>query len=537
MEFGPIPLAQAEGAIAAHSLRFGSGVVKKGTILTAELLARLAAEGITEVVAARLAPGDVGEDEAARAVAAILAGPGIRLDEAGTGRCNLYAERAGLFVVSRAAMLALNRIDPGLTVATLAEYAAVEAGRMVATVKVIPFALARSVLDAAVQRAADAALAVAVWRPLKIGLAATILPGLKTSTMDKTRRVLEERLRPTGAAIVGEARVPHAAPALAEALSMLHGEGADLLVAFGASAVTDRADVIPAAIEQAGGRVTQIGMPVDPGNLLVLGELGGRPVIGAPGCARSSAENGFDWVLQRLLAGVDVPADAIAEMGVGGLLMDIVSRPQPRETAAAADATIAAIVLAAGQSRRMGGPNKLLARFGREPLIRRTVQNVVASGASPVIVVTGHMAHEIGAALEGIEVELVHNPDFAEGLASSLKTGLGKVPAAAAGALVVLADMPGITTDILRRLISTFQARPRPAIVLPTVAGKRGNPVLWSRDFFPELMAVSGDTGARHVLARHEDAVERVEIGQAAGLDVDTPAALKAAGGTFAEAS
>ena len=265
-----------------------------------------------------------------------LKGPHVRLDEAGTGRCNLYAEEAGLFTVERSAIDTLNRLDPGLTVATLPEFAPVEAGRMVATVKIIPFAIPESVVAAAEQLKAPR-FRSRRWRPLKVGLAATTLPGLKPSVMDKTRRILEERLKPAGATLLEEARVPHDVAALAGALKKLRGEGAELLIAFGASAITDKADVIPAAIEAAGGSVKHFGMPVDPGNLLLVGELDGRPVLGAPGCARSPAENGFDWVLNRLLAGLPVKEEDITGMGVGGLLMEIVSRPQPREPMA--DAT------------------------------------------------------------------------------------------------------------------------------------------------------------------------------------------------------
>jgi molybdenum cofactor cytidylyltransferase len=179
----------------------------------------------------------------------------------------------------------------------------------------------------------------------------------------------------------------------------------------------------------------------------------------------------------------------------------------------------------------MGGPNKLLARFEGQPLIRRIVERALASKADPVIVVTGDRAKGVADALAGLDVRFAHNPDFPAGLATSLKTGLAAVPETASGALVLLADMPGVTTAIIDRLIDVFHARPSPAIVLPTFAGKRGNPVLWARAFFPELMTVTGDTGARHILSLHEDAVERVEIGEAAGLDVDTPDALAAAGG------
>lgn len=531
MKFGPIPLEEAEGAIAAHSVRHANGIIKKGTRLAAEHFRVLREAGVTEIVAARLEPGDVHEDAAARRVAELLRGANVRLDTPFTGRCNLYAERAGLFVVSRPAVDALNRLDPGLTVATLPEFAPVEAGRLVATVKVIPFAVRRDVIEAAERHARAPVLSVAPWRPLRVALAATMLPGLKPSVMDKTRRILEGRLRPAGAVIVDEARVPHDAPALAEALDRLRRD-ADLLVAFGASAITDEQDVIPAAIRAAGGEIRHLGMPVDPGNLLLLGTLAGKPVLGAPGCARSPAENGFDWVLNRLLAGLEVTPEDITGMGVGGLLMEIVSRPQPREPAETGG-RVAAIVLAAGQARRMGGPNKLLARFDGETLVRRTVQAALASEARPVIVVTGHQAAEITAALSGLDVRFAHNPDYAQGLATSLKAGLAQAPEDTAGALVVLADMPGVTAGIMDRLIEAFRQRQAPAIMLPTMDGKRGNPVLWSRAFFPELMNVTGDTGARHILGAHEDAIERVEIGAAAGLDVDTPEALAAAGGVL----
>src|SRR5262249_57563189 len=110
------------------------------------------------------------------------------------------------------------------------------------------------------------------------------------------------------------------------------GEGGKLVLIFGASAIPDRRDVIPAAIEAAGGNVEHFGMPVDPGNLMLIGSAAGRAVLGAPGCARSPKENGFDWILARLLCGLPVRRSDITGMGVGGLLMEIVTRPQPRES-------------------------------------------------------------------------------------------------------------------------------------------------------------------------------------------------------------
>jgi molybdenum cofactor cytidylyltransferase len=279
-------------------------------------------------------------------------------------------------------------------------------------------------------------------------------------------------------------------------------------------------------------------MPVDPGNLLILGEIGGTPVIGAPGCARSPKENGFDWVLDRYLADLEVTPDDITGMGVGGLLMEIKSRPQPREgvqSKAAARGKVAAVILAAGRSSRMGGPNKLLAKLGSKPLVRIVAEAALASKASPVVVVTGRDADEVRATLEGLPVTFAHNPDFAEGLSTSVRAGISGLGAEAAGALVLLADMPHVTSEMIDRLVGAFEPAKGAAIVVSTVGGRRGNPVLWARRYFSELANVTGDTGGRELIAAHRDAVREVELGEAAAIDLDTPEALKAAGAAFAE--
>ena len=197
------------------------------------------------------------------------------------------------------------------------------------------------------------------------------------------------------------------------AIKELLGLGAELVIVFGASAIADRRDVIPAAISGIGGAIEHFGMPVDPGNLLLIGNAGGVPVLGAPGCARSPVENGFDWVLMRLLAGLKVTRAELTGMGVGGLLMEIVTRPQPRENPGDDEnRNVVAIILAAGRSTRMGGPNKLLAELGGKPLVRIVTEQALASKAERVIVVTGHQADQVERALQGLNVTFVHNPEF-----------------------------------------------------------------------------------------------------------------------------
>jgi molybdenum cofactor cytidylyltransferase len=538
MKFGEVPLAEAEGAILAHSLKLGATALKKARILSAADLDLIAAAGLSRVVVARLEAGDVGEDAAAERVAAAAAGPGISAAAPFTGRVNLHAEAGGLLVFDPLRVDRLNLVDEAITLGTLPPFATVAPRQMVATVKIIPFAAPeRAVAEcSAAARCGGPLLQVAPFRPSSVGLLQTRLPGLKEGILDKTREVTEARLSLLGCKLVFEARCAHETAALAALIGDAFGRGIDLLLIHGASAILDRRDVIPAAIEAAGGRVDHFGMPVDPGNLLLLGHVGARPVLGLPGCARSPKINGFDWVLERLVARLPVGAAEIMRMGSGGLLAEIPSRPLPRAEARPPSAAerprgprIGAVLLAAGQSRRMGGPNKLLAEVDGTPMVVRVAQRLLASRARPIIAVLGNRGDEVDAALGRLPVERVRNSDFALGLSTSLKRGLAALPGDLDGALVCLGDMPLVAGRHIDRLIAAFNPLEGRAIIVPTRRGKRGNPVLWASRFFLEMVQIQGDVGARHLIGEHVDLVAEVEMEDDAVLvDIDTPEALAA---------
>ncbi|PTE12331.1 NTP transferase domain-containing protein [Mesorhizobium helmanticense] len=534
MKFGPVPIDQAEGAVLAHATTAGDRRLRKAHRLSADDLSVLKAAGVTQIVAAVLAPDDLGEDAAAEKIAQSMVHRNIEAKPAATGRVNLYAKVAGIFTVDAAMIDAINAVDPTITIATLARHAPVEKGQMVATVKIIPFAVAAVLVDAVAEICAGGEIfAVNAYQPVRVGVIQTVLPGIKPSVLDKTLRVTEARLTRSGARLTAERRTPHEVAAVAEAAISLARDN-DMVVIFGASAMSDFGDVVPAAIEKAGGVVIRAGMPVDPGNLLVLGTLAGKRVIGAPGCARSPKENGFDWVLDRLIAGLDMTAKDIAGMGVGGLLMEIPTRPQPREPLPArAEPRIDVVLLAAGRSSRMGGPNKLLALFDGKPLVRRAAERALGSRAANTIVVTGHQRERVRTALSGLDVTLADNPDFAEGLSSSLKAGIARVSDDAAGALIALGDMPSISSGDLDRLIEAFRKSGSRAVVRASHQGKRGNPVLLPRSLFPAIAHLEGDTGARHLVEAEGLDVIDIEIGEGAAVDVDTREALEGAGGVL----
>ncbi|KPF72355.1 hypothetical protein IP88_10120 [alpha proteobacterium AAP81b] len=516
MIFTELPVTEAAGTLLAHSIVVAGRRWAKGRRLSPDDIAEAAAAGIAALTVARLAGDDIDEDRAAAALATALAGSGITTLPAAHGRANLAAQHAGIIAFDAAMVAAVNAADEAITLGTLAPLARVAAGEIVATVKIIRYAVPAATLAATL--AVHKPLAVLPLQRRTMALIATALPGTGDKALARTLEVTRRRVEALGSTIAEQPPVAHATAALAAALAAAPG---DLILVAGASATVDRGDVIPAAIVAAGGRVERLGMPVDPGNLLCLGWLGHRAVIGLPGCARSPKRNGLDFVLERLVAGLPVTAADIAAMGVGGLLPEA-ERPQPR-VAAAPPQRCGAIILAAGRSTRMGGGHKLLEAWRGLPLITHVADAVAAAGLPPPVVVLGARADDVRAALGDREANFVVAADFAEGLSRSLRAGIAAVPAEWDAALVCLADMPRIEPELLAAL-----AAAPGDVALPVWQGKRGNPVRWSRRHFAALMGLEGDVGGKAVLA---DAAELTEVAAPSDAvldDIDTPAALAA---------
>ena len=531
MKFARVPVEHAVGGILAHSEHWSRTVLRKGRILTTADIEGLAGAGIRLVTIARLEAGDVGEDEAASRIAAACAGANVRVGAAFTGRANLYAERAGVARIDEARVAALNSIDEAITLATAAQATRMVPRQMLATIKIIPFAAAQTFVETAERLATRSPLiSVSPFKSHRAALILTFLAGTRPQILDKSAGAVAARLASLESELAMERRVPHDEAAIAEAIDESLQSGTDPILILGASAITDRRDVIPAAILRAGGEIVRFGMPVDPGNLLLLARIGATNVIGLPGCARSPKRNGFDFVLERVLTGETVTSNDIAAMAVGGLLAEIGSRPQPRESAPEQSARapeIAAVVLAAGLSTRMGR-NKLILPVGGKPLVRHVVESAVASHISRTIVVVGNAAESVRAALANLPVTFAENPDYGFGLSTSLKCGIRAVPAECDGAVVLLGDMPAVTSSLLDRMTAAFDPVEGRAICVATHRDKRGNPVLWSRRFFPEILTLEGDAGAKRLIAENEDVVWEIEAGDEVLIDIDTPDALAA---------
>lgn len=334
MEFGEIKVDNAMGCILAHTVRSESLLLKKGTVIGDAAVTDLKAAGIRMIMAARPQSGDIGEDEAAGRIAEAVAGDNVEVAIPFTGRANLYAQKAGLFLTDRDRITALNRVSETMTIATLPPHSRVSAGQMVATVKIIPFMVEDDHLKKLEKIAAETAkpdLSVCCFRPLEVDLILSRLPGDKDKLVNKRLGAIAKRMTSLGGSLRNVVYCDHQTEQLENKLRELDTQPGDLVLIFGASAIADRGDVIPAALAAAGGEIIHLGMPVDPGNLLLYGKLHKTDVIGVPSCAASIKENGFDWVFERLFAGLPLDREDFIAMACGGLLTEISSRPQPRE--------------------------------------------------------------------------------------------------------------------------------------------------------------------------------------------------------------
>ncbi|MDA1090164.1 MAG: molybdopterin-binding/glycosyltransferase family 2 protein [Proteobacteria bacterium] len=530
MIFGEVPVDEAENTILAHTVRAQSLTVKKGVKLSAADINALSQAGIETVMVARIEAGDVMENEVAQTVASRLGGPGVDVMVPVAGRCNLHAQVGGVVTINAAIIDALNGSGDGVVTSTVAPFEVVEPGRALATIKVIPYAIPKARLKALTALTGqEAAIAVHTFRPRRVGLVLTRVAGNQEKLLDKAHAVISARLETYGSRVVHEARIDHGAAVLADAIEAMRTAGADLILILGGASTSDRKDVVPAAIERAGGTIDLFGVPVDPGNLLVSARLGDISVLGLPGCARSPQSNGVDLILPRVLADLDVSPGVLLGMGVGGLLKDVPDRAQPREshppkTPAIPRGGVSALVLAGGASKRMGKTNKLLVEVDGTALVRQVAAIAFESDAAEVIVVTGHEADLVREALSVFDVRFVHNPYYQEGLSTSLRAGIGAVSEEISGAVVLLGDMPRVTAGIVNALIKQFHADQDGTICQPTFDGRPGNPVLWPREYFPEMLDIWGDSGARQLIERYADRVSKVEVGDAGiHFDIDTP--------------
>ena len=534
MQLAEFATTDCAGLVLVHRQNFVGSSLAKGTLLTDQHLAALIAAGVKKLVCARPDHGDIHEDDAAARLAALLSPKNLDFSMAATGRVNIKVPQQGLIRYDREVIRKVNEIDERITFALVQHNQLLTAGQMAATLKIIPFFVPETSLQKIEDLVANSpAFSFHPLRQARVALIQTRIDGQADRLFAATENVTVARLQLLGCDLVASHICRHNRQAVAELITSCSQTGAEIILVCGGSAIIDRQDELPQAVVMAGGAITQLGLAVDPGNLLMFAEIGKLPVIGMPGCARSPKLNGLDWVLQLILADIEMTRAEFADMAAGGLLMEIASRPLPRAIATRPKQPdrLVGMLLAAGQSRRMGGQNKLLADIAGKPMVRHVAETMCDAGIDELTVVIGHQADQVAAALDQLPVNLVFNPQFAAGQGHSVAAGITGLDDSVTDVVIALGDMPLVSVETLRQLIAAHQAcvDHQRRITLPSHAGKRGNPVIWGSAFFPELKQLRGDAGGRQVLQDHLAAHNQVESTTSTIFqDIDTPAELQA---------
>ena len=524
MRFKERAVVRSEGWTLAHSVACGTVRIAKGTLVTPVLINRLVTADIKTIQVFLLDEDDLDENTAARLAAEKITGTGLVVELAGRGRANIISTINGLFLPGDG-VDTVNAADDAFSAASLTTHSPVRAGQLVATIKLVPYGLPAEKLDNI-----PCPVPKLTVKPFQTFSATLIVTG--DTPTKKTMASLASRIGQVNGQLQTNNPVKHSRETVCSALEQARGGASELILMLGASAISDKRDIFPAGLADAGGELTKLGMPADPGNLLMLGKLGNQTVIGLPGCARSPALNGFDWVLERFAAREPLDAEILSKMGTGGLLKEPAGRKIPRtatmnQQSLGNKTQAAAIVLAAGKSSRAKNVHKLLSHLGSKTVIQTTVDNLLAVKNLKLVTVTGHAAGEIAACLPTHQISIVHNPGFDQGMGTSLAAGIASLDAAITHAFICLGDMPFVRRATIEKILETAVNTNGAAIFVPSFHGKRGHPVLWHQQYFGQLTHLTGDGGGKKILRDNFEKVIEVPVDDPGILiDLDTPEML-----------
>ena len=518
------------GVVLAQTYNLPGKIISKGTFVTNEVVGYFKTGNVKTILCAVPEEGDIHEDEAAEAISSAIDKNHIYADKASTGRVNFKSQSLCLVRYDRDFIKEVNLVDESIAFSIVEHNQLLAEGDLIATLKIIPFFMQKKYVDRVIKMLTkDQLFKIHNLKKKEVTLIQTCFEWQKKSIFTATSNVTKARLEALGCSLKKEKLINHDYDTLRAIIRSSVKNEPEILLVSGATAITDRSDYIPKAILSEGGEIIQYGLAVDPGNLLLIGKVGNTTVIGMPGCARSPKLNGFDWVLQLLMADIPINREELADMGAGGLLMEIASRPLPRALAKSVskhEKKVMGVILAAGNSTRMGKDNKLLSYIGDAPLIRNTAIEMLKSDLDSCSIVLGYQSDKVADVIKDLNVNLILNPLWKEGQASSLRAAINTLDSTYSDLLIMLGDLPGIKSSHINSIIEEhlLTDNRKSNITIPSFKGQKGNPVIWGRSFFHDLSNLEGDVGGRTLFSEHPAAINILEMNDPWVVkDADTP--------------
>ena len=508
MYFGDINVKDSLDCILAHTIVINKKKFSKGTIITEIDKNYFINNKIRTIVCAKLDKNDFHEDKAANIIAETFHNNSIATEKAYTGRANILANKSGLLVIDEEKIRKFNKISDDITIATLNNNSTVKKGEMIATIKIISFAVKDSFIKKIKNTIYKKAISINPYIHKKCALILTHHKNKNEKLNSISERRVNERLKNLNCSLDITSYCEHDTKEISKKINIILKKKIDLIMILGSSAIVDIKDKIPEAINFSKGKIIRFGMPVDPGNLLLLGKIKNTHVIGLPGCARSPSLNGFDWVLEKVISGTNITKLNISNMGVGGLLKTLNIRAKSEKESKSYNITN--IILAAGQSKRMREMNKLLIKIDNQTMIEKIVDISLKSTANNTIVVLGYENGVLQKLLENKKITTIVNKEYLKGQSSSLQLGISALPEDCDAALIMLGDMPNINSRLINQLIENYNPNDNKSIIIPTYKNKKGNPVLIDREFFPDILSIKGDKGAKDIIKANKKYIKEL---------------------------
>jgi molybdenum cofactor cytidylyltransferase len=521
MFFGNIKVQDSLNCILAHTIVINNNKINKGTIITKKHKKFFIDNDIKNIVGARLSKNDFHEDDAANIVANKFRNSDLALEKAYTGRANILANKSGLLIIDEQKINQFNKISDNITIATLNNNSNVKKGEMIATIKIISFAVQEKFINLIKKSYLKKSLSIHSYINKKCALILTHhnKENIKLNAISEKR--IKSRLKNLNCNLDLISKCEHDSIIISKKINSLLKKNVNLILILGSSAIVDIKDKIPEAIKISNGSIIRFGMPVDPGNLLLLGNINKTSIIGLPGCARSPSLNGFDLVLEKVISGNNISKQDISNMGVGGLLKTLNKRNV--EEKKSKNYNITNIILAAGQSKRMEETNKLLIKIGKKTMIDKIVDTSLKSSASDTIVVLGFESERVKESLSNKKILTINNKDYNKGQSTSLQCGISGLSEDCDAAVILLADMPNINYQLINKLIENYDPDSNNSIIIPTFNGKKGNPILIDREFFPDILSIKGDKGAKDIINANKNSIKKIPHKDSSVLnDIDT---------------
>ena len=518
------------GSVIAQTYNLPGKTISKGTFMTSEIVDYFKEGDVQNILCAVPDNDDIHEDEAANIISNAIDKSHLYTESASTGRVNFKSRSLCLVRYERELIKKVSLVDESIAFSIVEHNQLLAKNDLIATLKIIPFFTQKKYVDQVISILAKSELfKTHSLNKKEVSLIQTSFEWQKKSMFKATSNVTRNRLEALDCSLNEEKLIRHDYNVLRSEIRSSIENGIDILLISGASAIIDRSDYIPKAILSEGGEIIQYGLAVDPGNLLLIGKVGNTTVIGMPGCARSPKLNGFDWVLQLLMADIPINREELADMGAGGLLMEIASRPLPRALAKSVskhEKKVMGVILAAGNSTRMGKDNKLLSYIGDAPLIRNTAIEMLKSDLDTCSVVLGYQSDKVADVIKDLNVNLILNPLWKEGQASSLRAAINTLDSTYSDLLIMLGDLPGIKSNHINSIIEEhlLTDNRKSKITIPSFKGQKGNPEIWGRSFFHDLSNLEGDVGGRTLFSEHPAAINILEMDEPWVVkDADTP--------------